>query len=568
MTANFESWVDNSAGSYPVSAARLASSMRAFNVMSPAYGAVNDGTTNDRAAVQAACDAAASNGSGIVWFPPGAGYKLNSQVTVTASNVFLAGAGIGQSVLIQGSSTGNVAITGAEGSSTALTANATQGDTTLTMGSTAGLAANDFLSLYSTANWPNTINSSKQGEVVRIKTVDSGTVITLWQRIEDSYTTANSAAIRKLTLLDGCGVSGLTFRNPTPGTLTLTGIAAKWLQNAVFRDLRFERLDGAAISLNTCVDSQVDSVYFRDLTDDIANSRFGYGVNLNGPTQNCNVSNAVMRGGRHCITHGGSDRGIPRHNRHYSCRATHMTAAGFDTHNESSHNTFSDCEAWGQFGTSEGYGYSLNGPYSTLLDCRGGFLRQSIIAINQFATNTVILGGRFGPQLSGDNGLFNQGTAGFVGGGAVFEDMPSTCINCDSGDITIDPTVRFRNCTTPIGGTGVAGIARNFTWAARSLTYGTTIAVDQRAQINRITVTNNTAFTISNPTGTRQSGQFITFDVYNNSGGAMGAITWSSQFKLAGAFTNPATGQHRTITFWYDGTNWYEMNRAAADIPN
>lgn len=567
MPANFESWVDNSAGTYPVSAARLASSMRAFNVMSPAYGAVNDGSTNDRAAIQAACDAAASNGGGIVWFPPGAGYKINSQVTVTASNVYLRGAGIGQSVIIQGSSTGNVAITGAEGSSIALTANATQGDTTLTMGSTTGLAANDYINLYSTANWPNTTNSSKQGEIVRIKSVDSGTVITLWQRIEDSYTTANSAAIRKLTLLDGCGASGLTIRNPTPGTLTIPGFSVKWVQNAIFSDCKFERLDGSGVSLQASVDSLVDNCHFRDLTDDVANARFGYGVNLNGPTKNCVVSNCVMRGGRHAVTHGGSDRGIPRHNRTHACRATHQSAAGFDTHIESSHNTFSDCEVWGQFGTTEGYGYALAGPYSTLLDCRGGFLRQSIISVDDFADRATIIGGRFGPQITGDNALFNQGASTSVIG-ALFEDCPSTCINNDTGGaIYVDPSTRFVNCTTPVGGTLATAITYNTVNNRFAITYSASMTPDMRAKHQVIVVTNGTAFTINNPTSS-VTGMELVLEIRNTSGGAMGAITWGGNFKMAGAFTNPANGQRRTISFVYTGAHWLELHRAAADIPN
>jgi hypothetical protein len=46
----------------------------------------------------------------------------------------------------------------------------------------------------------------------------------------------------------------------------------------------------------------------------------------------------------------------------------------------------------------------------------------------------------------------------------------------------------------------------------------------------------------------------------------MGAITWGAAFLLAGAFTNPASTKRRTISFVFDGTNWVETNRAAADI--
>lgn len=99
-----------------------------------------------------------------------------------------------------------------------------------------------------------------------------------------------------------------------------------------------------------------------------------------------------------------------------------------------------------------------------------------------------------------------------------------------------------------------------------TLTYGATIATDasQGSQFV-IAPTNGTAFTISSPTrpGT---GQTISYEIRNTSGGALGAITWGAAFLLAGAFTSPANTKRRTITFRYDGTNWVELSRATADI--
>jgi hypothetical protein len=80
-----------------------------------------------------------------------------------------------------------------------------------------------------------------------------------------------------------------------------------------------------------------------------------------------------------------------------------------------------------------------------------------------------------------------------------------------------------------------------------------------------IVATDTSAFTISNPTNPL-SGQLITYDIKNSSGGVMGVVTWGAAFLLAGAFTNPANTKRRTISFRYDGTNWVETARAAADI--
>lgn len=100
----------------------------------------------------------------------------------------------------------------------------------------------------------------------------------------------------------------------------------------------------------------------------------------------------------------------------------------------------------------------------------------------------------------------------------------------------------------------------------QTLTYSASISTDvERGTTAKITATNGTAFTINAPTNPR-TGEELTYDITNSSGGAMGAITWNAVFKLAGAFTNPANTKRRTITFYYDGSSWVEKTRASADI--
>lgn len=85
-----------------------------------------------------------------------------------------------------------------------------------------------------------------------------------------------------------------------------------------------------------------------------------------------------------------------------------------------------------------------------------------------------------------------------------------------------------------------------------------------------ITATNNTAFAINAPTGTPPSGyaQTIRITVRNTSGGALGAATFNAVFKLGAAWTQPANGFSRTIEFRWNGTNWVEIGRTAADVAN
>ena len=80
-----------------------------------------------------------------------------------------------------------------------------------------------------------------------------------------------------------------------------------------------------------------------------------------------------------------------------------------------------------------------------------------------------------------------------------------------------------------------------------------------------IGVADATGFNISKPFAIYNS--VMTFTIKNMSGGAMGVITWLTGFKMA-AWTNPASGYSRSITFIYDGSDWVELNRSSSDIPN
>ena len=100
-----------------------------------------------------------------------------------------------------------------------------------------------------------------------------------------------------------------------------------------------------------------------------------------------------------------------------------------------------------------------------------------------------------------------------------------------------------------------------------TLTYGTTVNTDSsKADYFTLTVTDGVAFTIAAPSNP-VTGNCITYTIRNTSGGAMGAITWNAVFKMA-AFTTPATANQRSIRFVYDGTNWIELFKTAADVPN
>jgi hypothetical protein len=66
-------------------------------------------------------------------------------------------------------------------------------------------------------------------------------------------------------------------------------------------------------------------------------------------------------------------------------------------------------------------------------------------------------------------------------------------------------------------------------------------------------------------TATLTDGDLVT--VLSHTSGAVGVVTWGAAFKMA-AWTSPATANSRSIDFRYDGTNWIEVTRTTANVPN
>lgn len=99
-------------------------------------------------------------------------------------------------------------------------------------------------------------------------------------------------------------------------------------------------------------------------------------------------------------------------------------------------------------------------------------------------------------------------------------------------------------------------------------TYGAAIVIDTALGDDfTITPTDGNTFGINTPTNPYLGGQRITIRIVNTFG-VLGGITWGGQYKLS-AWTQPANGFTRSITFAYDGSSkWIEAARTTADVPN
>ena len=121
--------------------------------------------------------------------------------------------------------------------------------------------------------------------------------------------------------------------------------------------------------------------------------------------------------------------------------------------------------------------------------------------------------------------------------------------------------------TYTLGGSGTfSPLQLNYTKVTP--TYGASVTINAAlGNLFVVTVTDANAFTITNPTN-GLTGQTIILTIRNTSGGGAGVLTFGTAYKTGAAWTQPATANSRSIHFYYDGTNWIEFGRSAADVSN
>lgn len=124
------------------------------------------------------------------------------------------------------------------------------------------------------------------------------------------------------------------------------------------------------------------------------------------------------------------------------------------------------------------------------------------------------------------------------------------------------------------------GTRGGHSYQQQTLTYAASVAwALGSGTMGIVSVTDNVAFVIAAPTlnGTALSavapftsmqGLSIILTIRNTSGGAHGAGTWNAIFKTSGNVPAIATGNSRSFCFIWNGSNFIEMFRTAADVAN
>lgn len=265
------------------------------------FGAKGDGITDDAAAFRAAIVAA-----NIVNVPV-ATYKCNSRLEITKSNFSLKsdGATLDFSGIseIDGAYYRCLKIYGTgQTDFSVLASNATAGDYTVTVASGEGtkFGAGDYVQLTAEDLYNYAAASVKRGEIKQVQSV-AGDVVTLREAVYESYTTANTATLRKISMIENISISGVKFIGTNTEGHKDIGVETRWVNGLRVENCRFWDIDLYELALFDTINFNIQSNHFNGVRYTGTGSCF-YGVILFNCCQWGEVSGNIGQELRHLVT--------------------------------------------------------------------------------------------------------------------------------------------------------------------------------------------------------------------------------------------------------------------------
>lgn len=333
------------------------SGAKVFNVKSPQFGAVGDGVTNDLAAVQAAIDAAVSGSE--IEFPPGT-YKISGSLAVTNKSLRFIGRGV---TLLGDGSDYVINATGGISAYTNIDSNAVKYANTIVCANAAdNFVAGDLIKIISNANFSAATASQFQGEIHMVESV-SGSSIKISNSLNDTYNTANTARIAKVTpisiVMDG------DFLIKQTGASGARGMNVRFGLNCYVAG-RFLNCKERALQIDDCYGGVFDVITENSYYTGTGTS---YGVAVINSCMYCRVLGQVQ-GAKHAITFGAnSSHGVSWDVQISVVGTAHASSTDpiFDSHPTTGRVVWKDCLA---IGNSLAEGYRSHARETFLINCR------------------------------------------------------------------------------------------------------------------------------------------------------------------------------------------------------
>lgn len=328
------------------------------NITPEHFGAVGDGVTDDRTALQKSFDFASLTKEKRIY--ANNTYKVSNFISVGNLTLF------GQPTFIGTNGYNIFKALGSVGTWYAIDSNASINDYIIICSDAtllASLSPGDLLNIVSD-HYGNDTNVV-MGEIFEIASI-SGSNIYSRQPLHWDYTTEENAKIAR--------IEPNTFSNVGQLKLTYPDISTS-VQDMAFvlyygknNDLNIStfRTSCRALFLSSCYKPKI---VFRGLLGEL--DGFGYGIAIHGPTMFADISGWAY-GFRHCVTHGGLGNGIPWESHIHDMVGIGVYDTGgtiFDTHPSTGSAVFSNCRAFGTHGGTIPTGFSLNGKDIRVINC-------------------------------------------------------------------------------------------------------------------------------------------------------------------------------------------------------
>jgi hypothetical protein len=288
------------------------------------FGAAADGIADDSVALASAWALGKAIDGG------GRQYKINSPITGAISGTKLSnctldftGCAVSGPLLLAA---------GTLGTPVSLTANLAVAAYTVTVGSTASFAADGLVFLKSAKVW-DAGTSTTYGCFARIKSVDSGTQLTLHSRVFIAFNTADSATIAPVTPVTDFALTNVHIIGGQANIQQ--AVRLEYCDGHRITNCLFEDVDYTSVAAWRCFGGKVDgcSVRFSRATGT------AYGYSIWGGCYDTKIVNSTAEDCRHAVTIGDND-GLNMFNYVSGCHAISSKDAGFDSHAASMFTTF------------------------------------------------------------------------------------------------------------------------------------------------------------------------------------------------------------------------------------
>jgi hypothetical protein len=366
------------------------------------FGAVGNGSTNDSTAVQAAASSLTAGGT--LYFPPGRSYKLNTMITITASNVRV----MCEGAIIDATSLTYVAGTRASGCVfkfdgvvaliTTLAVSTVAFDRTAQLTSVTGAQVGDIIRLTSDKILYRNDTAITYYEDINRITAISGTTVTLEVPLTlDLTVSGQTVAVYIWRPVSNCSVIGGDFygggvtENLANGTgrcgVYFEGVAQGEVRGAIFRGFQ-----GIAVLTESCADIYADDLTIYGIDEGVTitegqNSGF-YGVyfirSRRGTATNINGIRV-----RHVID--GSDTFEMLQD---NCRGSRTHRAAFGTHEGVHELVVSNCRATDCYAGGVVRAFTSTWDNNNFDAVTGPVITTSIMLATEAAGRLIIRGGK------------------------------------------------------------------------------------------------------------------------------------------------------------------------------